>query len=66
MSSLPASRPPSTMKPPAANVQVPMAERRPRPTARARAVGSTGSPCNSASARATARPSWVPEPSPQC
>ena len=29
-------------------------------------AGSVGSPYSSASARATARPSWVPEPSPLC
>ena len=38
-----ARRPPSTTRPPPANVQVPMAERRARPTARARSGASVGS-----------------------
>ena len=63
ISSAPARRPPSTMKPPRANVQVPMAERCPRPTARASSAGSgRAARASSASARATASPSWVPEP----
>jgi hypothetical protein len=62
----PARRPPSTMKPPRANVQVPMADRLPRETARASSRGLTGRPVSSARARATASPNCVPEPNPLC
>ena len=54
--SSPGRRPPSTMNPPRANAQVPIAERCPRETARASAAGSVGRPCSSASARATGQP----------
>ncbi len=65
-SSRSARRPPSTTRPPSSNVHVPIAERLPRPTARASERASLATPYSSASARATASASCVPEPSPAC
>ena len=58
--------PPSTTNPPPANVHVPTADRRARPTDRASSGIVAATPCSSASASAMDRASCVPEPSPEC
>jgi hypothetical protein len=60
----PSRTPASTTRPGAANVQDPTLERDPRPTAAARRSGLAEIPASSATPRATASPSFVPDPRP--
>ena len=64
--SVPRRTPPSTTRPPSANVHIPTEERAARPAASASAGASTVRPCSAASACATASASFVPDPSPTC
>ena len=66
LSQPPLSTPASTTRPGAAKVQAPTLERSPRPVARASSIGPAEMPASSATPRAIARPSFVPEPSPAC
>ena len=64
--SSPRRTPPSTTRPPSANVHVPTAERAARPTASASSGAPTVRSSSAASACATASASFVPDPSPTC
>ena len=59
-------RPPSTTRPPSANVHIPTAERAARPPPRRAPARRPSRPCSAASAWATASASFVPDPSPTC